>query len=55
MTCIGHDESIPEGTTDAWSGAHTCGFGPLDGNYAPFTVAAGPRQQACNHRLLTYL
>lgn len=41
MICIGHDDSITEETRNAWNGAQTCGFGPLDGNYAPSTVAAG--------------
>lgn len=37
MICIGHDDSITEETRNAWNGAQTCGFGPLDGNYAPST------------------
>lgn len=55
MTCMDHDASIPKETIDGWNGAHTCGFGPLDGNYIRFAVAADPRQQASNQQIPIYL
>ena len=55
MTWIGHDDSIPGETVDAWNGSHTCGFGPLGKKQSPFNVAADPSPQVCPWSTMVWL